>query len=82
MYLKNIGKPHITLGFFADRQAKFDKSDIFDIKVQTANFENAVSIAREFNFNISTLFDSLSLVKRQDKQSPAVIIREFSLSNK
>ena len=75
-------KPHITLGFFADRQAKFDKSDIFDIKVQTANFENAVSIAREFNFNISTLFDSLSLVKRQDKQSPAIIIREFSLSNK
>ena len=72
-------KPHITLGFFADRQAKFDKSDIQDINVNTTYFDNALLMAKVFNFNISVEFDNLSLVKRQDKQSPAVIIKEFPL---
>lgn len=79
-WFKNIPyKPHITLGFFADRQAKFDKSDIQDIKVNTDAFDNAISMVKKFNFEISAQFNGLSLVKRQDKQSPTVIIKEFPL---
>jgi len=79
-WFKNVPyKPHITLGFFAERQAKFDKSDIQDIVIHTADFDKAVSMAQEYNFNATTQFDSLSLIKRQDKQSPAAIIKEFPL---
>ena len=74
-------KPHITLGFFAERQAKFDKSDIQDIKVNTADLDNAMLMANELNFSISAQFNSLSLVKRQDKHSPAILIKEFPLLN-
>jgi len=82
-WLKNVPyKPHITLGFFAERQAKFDKSDIQDIKVNTADLDNAMLMTEKFNFNISEQFNSLTLVKRQDKQSPAVIVKEFPLLSK
>jgi hypothetical protein len=52
---------------------------LLDIKVQAADFDNAISMANESHHDISTQFNSLSLVKRQDKQSPAVIIKEFPL---
>lgn len=73
--------PHITLGFFADRQAKFDRSDIDSIKVNQSNFDEATSLANKNIINYSTVVDSLHLVKREDKHSPAEIVKQFKLLN-
>lgn len=71
--------PHITLGFFADRQAKFDRSDLDSIKVNQRKFDEAINLATKFNFNYSTAVDNLHLIKRENKNSPAVKAHEFKL---
>lgn len=72
-------KPHITLGFFADRQAKFDLSDIDKIMFYKDEYHSAVSLADELNLEYVSRFDRLSLIKREDKQSSGIIVKEFKL---
>jgi 2'-5' RNA ligase len=71
--------PHITIGFFADRQAKLDRSDLDSVKVNQSKFDEAITLATKFNFNYSATVDNLLLIKREDKYSPAVKVHEFKL---
>ncbi len=71
--------PHITLGFFANRQAKFDKSDLDSIEVKQSSFDEAITLATKHNFNYSSTVDNLHLIKREDKHSPAAKVHEFKI---
>lgn len=71
--------PHITLGFFADRQAKFDRSDLNSINVNQSKFDKAITLANTLNFNYVRTVNNLHLIKREDKHSPAVKVHEFKL---
>ena len=79
-WFKNIKyQPHISLGFFAERQAKFDMSDINDIKFYDKNYHTAMNLVTDLNLKYTTKFDKLSLIRREDKQSPGIIVKEFKL---
>ena len=73
-------KPHITLGFFADRQAKFDKSDLDSIIFEKNKYEAALSLTHQLNLNFTSICSELVLISRQDKTTPAVVEHEFTLS--
>lgn len=77
-WLKEIPyKPHITLGFFADRQAKLDKSDLKNITFNHKNFNEAVGLSKSFNIKLQTTCNNLTLISREDRKSPASIVKEF-----
>jgi 2'-5' RNA ligase len=79
-WLKSVPySPHITLGFFADRQAMFDKSDLGSIKVDQNKFDEAKALAHRLELNYTTRVDSLHLLKRNDKTSPMEKVHEFKL---
>lgn len=81
-WLKEVQyNPHITLGFFADRQAKFDMSDIDQVNFLEQNYNSALSQASESNLEYITKFDKLSLISREDKQSPGQVVAEFRLKD-
>lgn len=73
-------RPHITLGFFADRQAKFDKSDIDEVVFDQTKYLHALHSAEALNLQYTCTCDKLSLVSRADKQSRTVIIKNFELA--
>lgn len=79
-WLKDLPyKPHITLGFFADKQAKFDRSDFGDVRFNENDFNEAISVAESLDMNFQTTFNNVTLISREDKKSPAIIVKEFLL---
>jgi 2'-5' RNA ligase len=77
-WLKEIQyKPHVTLGFFADKQAKFDKSDLGEVSFNEKDFNEAISLAKSLNINFQTTFNNVTLISREDKKSQAIIVKEF-----
>jgi 2'-5' RNA ligase len=71
--------PHITLGFFADRQANFDMSDINSVVFDQSKYDLAIAEATKQNFNYNLECSEFTLISRVDKSSPAVIEHTFSL---
>jgi len=81
--LKNVPYiPHLTLGFFADRQAKFDMSDLDQVFFDKKKFDLALKEATDMNFHFQTTLDNFTLISREDKTSPAVIVKEFLFSKR
>jgi len=62
--------PHTTLGVFSDIKTTSDKERAL---------EDATIMARSINLNAHSTFDSVALVQRQNKESPARIVKDIFL---
>ncbi len=64
--------PHTTLGVFSDIQTMSDRAKALD---------DATVMAQSMNIDIHATFDSVALIQRRDKQSPARIVQELFLKD-